>query len=77
MCTCFVFVEKTRQTLSDPHEIKLPMAEHQAARGVLIADSPDPIPTQRLDLLKPGRAKARIGHNKKRVKKSCGGFGMG
>ena len=30
---------------------------------VPIADPPDPIPTQRLDLLKPGRAKARISHN--------------
>ena len=27
--------KKGGQTLSDPHEIKPPMAEHQAARGVL------------------------------------------
>ena len=30
---------------------------------VPVADPSDPIPTQGRDLLKPGRAKARIGHN--------------
>ena len=34
-CLFNSYTKKGGQTLSDPHEIKLPMAEHQAARGVL------------------------------------------